>query len=79
MKTGLTVQDKAGKIDKNRLKVALKILHGRWGETTPKENLSWKVLASEANCVGAHGFPNTSGNAEGCRNPWVKFHGRFGR
>ena len=26
---------KAGKMDKNRLKLALKISHGRWGKTTP--------------------------------------------
>ena len=29
-------QEILGKIDKNGLKLALKISHGRWGKTTPK-------------------------------------------
>ena len=31
-----TVQEKAGKIAKHRLGLALNISHGRWGKTTPK-------------------------------------------
>ena len=34
--TSATSQEKASKINKNRLRVALQISHGRWGKTTPK-------------------------------------------
>ena len=40
-------QEKAGKIDKDRLKLALKLSHGRWGKTTPKGDL---VLVRESLC-----------------------------
>ena len=36
MKTDQIVQEKAGEIPKNRLRVAVKILHGRWGKTSLK-------------------------------------------
>ena len=56
MKTDKFVQAKAGNIDENRLKVALKISHGRWGKTTHKvilwklspQNNFWKVRGSIA-------------------------------
>ena len=48
------VQEKGAKIDKIRLKVALKISHGRWGKTTPKRVGEGRTSLRYAEVSGGH-------------------------